>query len=73
MTTHMDNSQALVTFSGVQKTYDGTHLVVRDLNLVIQRGEFLSLLGPAGPGKTTTVPSRPVPNHIAPPDVHRHT
>ncbi|MBY0466170.1 MAG: ABC transporter ATP-binding protein, partial [Burkholderiales bacterium] len=51
----MDNSQALVTFSGVQKTYDGTHLVVRDLNLVIQRGEFLSLLGPSGSGKTTTL------------------
>lgn len=55
MTTHMDNSQALVTFSGVQKTYDGAHLVVRDLNLVIQRGEFLSLLGPSGSGKTTTL------------------
>ena len=44
-----------MTFRGVQKTYDGTSLVVRDLNLDIQRGEFLSLLGPSGSGKTTTL------------------
>ena len=45
----------LVRFSGVQKTYDGTALVVRDLNLDIRRGEFLTLLGPSGSGKTTTL------------------
>jgi putative spermidine/putrescine transport system ATP-binding protein len=48
-------STALVQFTGVQKTYDGQHLVVRDLNLSIQKGEFLSLLGPSGSGKTTTL------------------
>ena len=51
----MTASDALVTFRGVQKTYDGASLVVRDLNLDIQRGEFLSLLGPSGSGKTTTL------------------
>jgi putative spermidine/putrescine transport system ATP-binding protein len=51
----MESNQALVTFSGVQKTYDGSTLVVRDLNLQIQKGEFLSLLGPSGSGKTTTL------------------
>ncbi|PVY55597.1 MULTISPECIES: ABC transporter ATP-binding protein [unclassified Simplicispira] len=51
----MTASDAFVTFRGVQKTYDGTSLVVRDLNLDIQRGEFLSLLGPSGSGKTTTL------------------
>ncbi|MEY2890420.1 MAG: hypothetical protein RJA98_328 [Pseudomonadota bacterium] len=45
----------LVRFSGVQKTYDGQTLVVRQLDLDIQRGEFLSLLGPSGSGKTTTL------------------
>jgi len=45
----------LVRFSGVQKTYDGLSLVVRSLDLDIQRGEFLSLLGPSGSGKTTTL------------------
>lgn len=43
----------LVRFTGVQKTYDGEHLVVRDLNLAIGRGEFVTLLGPSGSGKTT--------------------
>ncbi|TXT36281.1 MAG: putative spermidine/putrescine transport system ATP-binding protein [Comamonadaceae bacterium] len=45
----------LVRFTSVQKTYDGSTLVVRDLNLNIQSGEFLSLLGPSGSGKTTTL------------------
>ena len=45
----------LVRFTGVQKTYEGTALVVRDLDLDIRRGEFLTLLGPSGSGKTTTL------------------
>jgi len=45
--------EPLVRFQGVQKSYDGAHLVVRDLNLDIYPGEFLSLLGPSGSGKTT--------------------
>ncbi len=51
----MTPSPPLVTFTGVQKTYDGHILVVKDLNLEIQKGEFLSLLGPSGSGKTTTL------------------
>ncbi len=43
----------LITFTGVQKTYDGEHLVVKDLNLTIRQGEFVTLLGPSGSGKTT--------------------
>ncbi len=46
-------NDTLVQFRGVQKTYDGTTLVVRALDLDIRRGEFLSLLGPSGSGKTT--------------------
>ncbi len=45
----------LVEFDNVQKTYDGEHLAVRDLNLGIQKGEFLTLLGPSGSGKTTSL------------------
>ncbi|BAL96834.1 ABC transporter ATP-binding protein [Rubrivivax gelatinosus] len=48
-------STPLVRFAGVQKTYDGVHLVVRGLDLDIRRGEFLTLLGPSGSGKTTTL------------------
>jgi len=47
------NDDTLVRFSGVQKTYDGENLVVKDLNLSIAKGEFVTLLGPSGSGKTT--------------------
>ncbi len=46
-------AEPLVRFRSVQKTYDGVHLVVRQLDLDIRRGEFLTLLGPSGSGKTT--------------------
>lgn len=42
-----------VHFVGVQKSYDGETLVVKDLNLEIGKGEFLTMLGPSGSGKTT--------------------
>ena len=43
----------LVEFRAVKKTYDGENLVVKHLDLNIERGEFLTLLGPSGSGKTT--------------------
>src|SRR6185295_1361566 len=48
-------AEPLVRFSGVRKSYDGTSLVVKELNREIARGEFLTLLGPSGSGKTTTL------------------
>ncbi|MBV9563509.1 MAG: ABC transporter ATP-binding protein [Bradyrhizobium sp.] len=48
-------AQALVRFAGIQKTYDGEHLVVKNLDLDIRKGEFVTLLGPSGSGKTTTL------------------
>lgn len=47
------NSDVLVKFQNVQKSYDGESLVVKDLNLDVYRGEFLTMLGPSGSGKTT--------------------
>src|ERR1700752_4944967 len=44
-----------VEYRNVEKSFDGTNLVVQNLNLVIGRGEFLTLLGPSGSGKTTTL------------------
>jgi len=35
-----------VEFSKVQKSYDGESLVVKDLNLSVGKGEFLTMLGP---------------------------
>lgn len=48
-------SDILVSFRGVQKSYDGENLIVKDLNLEIRKGEFLTLLGPSGSGKTTSL------------------
>ncbi|MGL6070337.1 ABC transporter ATP-binding protein [Craterilacuibacter sp.] len=45
--------ETLVSFRGVQKSYDGESLIVKSLDLDIRRGEFLTLLGPSGSGKTT--------------------
>ena len=46
-------SDVLVSFRGVQKSYDGESLIVKSLDLDIRRGEFLTMLGPSGSGKTT--------------------
>ncbi|WP_377828103.1 ABC transporter ATP-binding protein [Bradyrhizobium lupini] len=48
-------NEAFVRFRNIQKTYDGESLVVKNLNLEIERGEFLTMLGPSGSGKTTTL------------------
>lgn len=48
-------NDVLVSFRGVQKSYDGESLIVKDLNLDIRKGEFLTLLGPSGSGKTTSL------------------
>ena len=48
-------SEPIVRFVGIGKTYDGVTRVVDDLDLDIERGEFLTLLGPSGSGKTTTL------------------
>ncbi len=50
-----DNSESVVEFIKVEKTYDGETNVVKDLSLAIRQGEFLTLLGPSGSGKTTTL------------------
>ena len=44
---------AHVEFERVCKSYDGRVQVVRDLDLTVDEGEFLTLLGASGSGKTT--------------------
>ncbi|MFI4952287.1 MAG: ABC transporter ATP-binding protein [Burkholderiales bacterium] len=51
----MRQSEPIVRFVGIEKSYDGITRVVDDLDLDIERGEFLTLLGPSGSGKTTTL------------------
>jgi putative spermidine/putrescine transport system ATP-binding protein len=52
---HSRNTEPLVKFVDVEKSYDGHTLAVRGLTLEIARAEFLTLLGPSGSGKTTTL------------------
>jgi putative spermidine/putrescine transport system ATP-binding protein len=49
----LTDNKHYVQFVKVQKSYDGETLVVKDLNLDIERGEFVTMLGPSGSGKTT--------------------
>jgi len=51
----MSNSEPIVQFAGISKTYDGITRIIDELNLDIEHGEFLTLLGPSGSGKTTTL------------------
>jgi len=46
--------EAMVELRKVNKFYGENH-VVRDLDLIVGKGEFLTLLGPSGCGKTTTL------------------
>jgi len=45
---------AFLEISGLQKVYGETR-VVRDFDLAVETGEFVSFLGPSGCGKTTTL------------------
>ncbi len=49
----VNSKDAYVRFVDVQKSYDGETLVIKNLNLEVERGEFVTLLGPSGSGKTT--------------------
>ncbi|MCF6320088.1 MAG: ABC transporter ATP-binding protein, partial [Proteobacteria bacterium] len=49
----MSDKDFHVRFKNVQKSYDGKILVVKDLNLDIEKGKFVTMLGPSGSGKTT--------------------
>ena len=45
---------SIVSLRNVEKWYGNNH-VVKDMNLEIEEGEFLTLLGPSGCGNTTTL------------------
>ena len=47
-------ARPIVEINGVNKIYGSNH-VVKDLNLIVEEGEFLTLLGSSGCGKTTTL------------------
>jgi ABC-type Fe3+/spermidine/putrescine transport system ATPase subunit len=47
-----------VRLVGVTKRY-GDHIAVDNLSLTVQEGEFVTLLGASGSGKTTCLSVRP--------------
>lgn len=47
-------SEPIVSMVNVVKAF-GDNVVVKNLNLTIEKGEFLTLLGPSGCGKTTSL------------------
>ena len=46
---------AIVTVSGLEKTYASGFKALRNVDLTIRRGEIFALLGPNGAGKTTLI------------------
>lgn len=45
----------MIKFQGVTKVYSSNTYALRDINLEIQAGEFISIVGQSGAGKTTLV------------------
>src|SRR5699024_2756306 len=45
----------LLQFQHVTKRYPGGKTAVKDLNLTVDKGEFVCFIGPSGCGKTTTM------------------
>jgi len=43
----------LVRFENVQKSYDGEIVVVKDFNLDVAKGEFVTMIDLSGSGKNT--------------------
>ena len=50
----MEQKNELVVCQGLTKTYGSIH-ALDNLNLTLERGRFIGLLGPNGSGKTTAI------------------
>ncbi len=48
-------SENIIELKGIKKRFDDNFEAVRDFNLQVKKGEFVTFLGPSGCGKTTTL------------------
>ncbi len=51
----MPRIEGRVTFEDVAFSYDGSHMVLEDINLDVEPGETIAVLGGTGSGKTTLI------------------
>ena len=47
-------SENIIELKGIRKIYEDNFEAVKDFNLQVKKGEFVTFLGPSGCGKTTT-------------------
>ncbi len=45
----------MIRMRGVSKIYPGNHVALEDINVDIEKGEFVFLVGPSGTGKSTFI------------------
>lgn len=50
-----ENATNIIELRHITKTYEDGFAAVKDFNLEVKRGEFVTFLGPSGCGKTTTL------------------
>lgn len=48
-------SENIIELKGIRKRFDDNFEAVKDFNLQVKKGEFVTFLGPSGCGKTTTL------------------
>jgi NitT/TauT family transport system ATP-binding protein len=51
----MPSAPPIVNFSSLQKRYGGGPLVLENVSLTVQAGDFITLIGPSGCGKSTVL------------------
>ncbi|WP_125591066.1 betaine/proline/choline family ABC transporter ATP-binding protein [Companilactobacillus jidongensis] len=51
----MQSAEEIISFQNVAKNYRGGNDAVEDINITVNKGEFVCLIGTSGSGKTTTM------------------